>query len=253
MRGRTPTFIIGHYSLGREGLRRIIGTSRFEIVGAAACLDDVSEGASGGTDCPLLILLLGDEFDADLRTIERFRKLAPAGRVAVVGRHWDLPHAVAAFDAGANACLAEGADGATFVKSLELIMLGETIWPREVLPRLAAAPNAPVAEVGDDRDSDVSADAAAATEADNNPEFQLSRQEMRILDCLAEGESNKQIARKLDIAEATVKVHVKAILRKMRVSNRTQAAVWALRGASNRPARNFPAAIDPAVRTRARN
>jgi len=42
------------------------------------------------------------------------------------------------------------------------------------------------------------------------------------------GDSNKVIARKIDIAEATVKVHVKAILRKIRLSNRTQAAIWAM-------------------------
>jgi two-component system nitrate/nitrite response regulator NarL len=48
------------------------------------------------------------------------------------------------------------------------------------------------------------------------------------LRCLIEGDSNKAIARKNDIAEATVKVHVKAILRKIRVSNRTQAAIWAM-------------------------
>ena len=45
---------------------------------------------------------------------------------------------------------------------------------------------------------------------------------------LVDGSSNKAIARKINIAEATVKVHVKAILRKIRVNNRTQAAVWAM-------------------------
>jgi two-component system nitrate/nitrite response regulator NarL len=45
---------------------------------------------------------------------------------------------------------------------------------------------------------------------------------------LINGESNKTIARKIEIAEATVKVHVRTILRKIRVHNRTQAAVWAL-------------------------
>jgi hypothetical protein len=49
-----------------------------------------------------------------------------------------------------------------------------------------------------------------------------------ILRCLIEGGSNKSIARKNDIAEATVKVHVKAILRKIRVHNRTQAAIWGM-------------------------
>jgi two-component system nitrate/nitrite response regulator NarL len=57
---------------------------------------------------------------------------------------------------------------------------------------------------------------------------QLSPRELAILRCLINGNSNKCIARKIDIAEATVKVHVKAILRKIRVQNRTQAAIWGM-------------------------
>ena len=48
-----------------------------------------------------------------------------------------------------------------------------------------------------------------------------------MLCCLMAGYSNKVIARELDVCEATVKVHVKAILRKLNVNNRTQAAIWA--------------------------
>jgi two-component system nitrate/nitrite response regulator NarL len=55
----------------------------------------------------------------------------------------------------------------------------------------------------------------------------LSPREIQILNCLKEGAPNKAIARKLDITEATIKVHVKAILRKIGASNRTQAAMWA--------------------------
>ena len=61
---------------------------------------------------------------------------------------------------------------------------------------------------------------------------QLSPREKTILRCLVEGDTNKSIARKIDIAEATVKVHVKAILRKIRVQNRTQAAIWAMNNGS---------------------
>ena len=56
---------------------------------------------------------------------------------------------------------------------------------------------------------------------------QLSQREREILLRLAEGESNKQIARLCNITESTVKVHLKAILRKITVHNRTQAAIWA--------------------------
>jgi two-component system nitrate/nitrite response regulator NarL len=55
----------------------------------------------------------------------------------------------------------------------------------------------------------------------------LSARECEILRCLMEGSPNKLIARQFGLTEATVKVHVKAILRKTGMKNRTQAAMWA--------------------------
>ena len=66
-----------------------------------------------------------------------------------------------------------------------------------------------------------------------------SEREWEILNCLAMGGSNKAIARELGIAETTVKVHVKSVLRKLRLSNRTQAAVWMQ--SHKRPATPAPA------------
>src|SRR5215471_3166875 len=65
-------------------------------------------------------------------------------------------------------------------------------------------------------------------EAERNDTPQLSVRERSILNCLIDGYSNKAIARKIGISDATVKVHVKAILRKARLRNRTQAAIWAI-------------------------
>ena len=56
----------------------------------------------------------------------------------------------------------------------------------------------------------------------------LSPRELSILKLLRDGEPNKSIARQLVLTESTVKVHLKSILRKIRVKNRTQAAVWAM-------------------------
>jgi two-component system nitrate/nitrite response regulator NarL len=56
----------------------------------------------------------------------------------------------------------------------------------------------------------------------------LSEREVRILDGLVKGHANKVIARTCGTTEATVKVHIKSILRKIRVDNRTQAAIWAM-------------------------
>lgn len=71
----------------------------------------------------------------------------------------------------------------------------------------------------------------------------LSDRETQILQCLVEGCANKMIARRLDIAEATVKVHIKGLLRKINVSNRTQAAIWGL----NQTMTARQGVVDPAL------
>jgi two-component system nitrate/nitrite response regulator NarL len=58
---------------------------------------------------------------------------------------------------------------------------------------------------------------------------ELTLREVDILQCLTEGLSNKQIARRLGIREATVKIHVKSLIGKLGVANRTQAALWGVR------------------------
>ena len=57
----------------------------------------------------------------------------------------------------------------------------------------------------------------------------LSPREMEILECIAKGSSNKEIARELKISDQTVKNHITSILRKLNVNDRTEAAVYALR------------------------
>jgi two-component system nitrate/nitrite response regulator NarL len=139
---------------------------------------------------------------------------------------------VSAFRAGANGYFSDVMTCDVFIKSIELMMMGETIFPPAFLSSVLVAESDHLSE-------------AAAPDLDNQAILvtaeraivpQLSPREKTILHCLIEGDSNKCIARKIDIAEATVKVHVKAILRKIRVHNRTQAAVWAVNNNSFAPA-----------------
>jgi DNA-binding NarL/FixJ family response regulator len=156
---------------------------------------------------------------------------------------------VAAFRLGANAYLAKVATCDTFIKSLELVMLGVTLLPSEILNFIchrqdrsrAAGPSGHAAHhinAPDDGNADKDDDDGEmiGTRGETNqlsPRAMtsltpLSIQQQSILRCLIQGDSNKGIARKLAISEATAKVHVKAILRKIRVHNRTQAAIWAM-------------------------
>jgi two-component system nitrate/nitrite response regulator NarL len=140
---------------------------------------------------------------------------------------------VSAFRAGANGYFADVMTCDIFIKSIELMMMGETIFPPAFLSSVLVAE-------GDHRGAappPVRDNQAILVAAEHAIAPQLSPREKSILQCLIEGDSNKCIARKIDIAEATVKVHVKAILRKIRVQNRTQAAIWGMNnGLVKRPA-----------------
>jgi two-component system nitrate/nitrite response regulator NarL len=110
-----------------------------------------------------------------------------------------------------------------FVKSIELVMTGEVVFPR--------AFQTSALDVKSERGCNTEAadeDAGEISASEDTCAAPLSPRELAILHCLISGHSNKSIARKLDIAEATVKVHVKAILRKIGVQNRTQAAIWGM-------------------------
>jgi two-component system nitrate/nitrite response regulator NarL len=171
----------------------------------------------------LLIIDAGDDLNRIAGQIEFFKRQHPAGRVAVLADHYQPSEIVSAFRAGANAYFPKVAACDALIKYLELVMLGETIVPPMVLPIILDF------EVDDMRETttrDIGRD-LVLIEAEGH-RSQLSTREKCILRCLVEGDSNKVIARKVDIAEATVKVHVKAILRKIRVHNRTQAAIWAM-------------------------
>jgi two-component system nitrate/nitrite response regulator NarL len=120
----------------------------------------------------------------------------------------DVDEATSAFHAGANAYLAAVTSSEALIKSLELVMAGAAIFPFETLSKVLGnnGTSRRVAHRGNT----------------------LTPRQKTILGCLADGISNKDIARKLDTTEATVKVHMKEILRKLGVQNRTQAAMWAL-------------------------
>jgi DNA-binding NarL/FixJ family response regulator len=69
---------------------------------------------------------------------------------------------------------------------------------------------------------------ASQTTGNNADLRELSHREVQILPYLVAGEPNKVIARRLQVTEATVKVHMKSLMRKIGTANRTQAAIWAL-------------------------
>ena len=250
------TVLVGPSALLREGLARILSAAGFRVLASAAGVDDPVLNALPREQPILLVIDVSDHFDAALGQIESFKKRYPAGRVVMLTQQQQMTEMVSAFRVGASAYLVKVATSDTFVKSLELVMLGMTLFPSEMLTFISGRQdrrrngaaghgghaahdeNDPDDGRADDDDDHGSDDGEmVGTKVGTNEHVRqakasytplLSARQQSILGCLIEGDSNKTIARKMAIAEATVKVHVKAILRKIRVHNRTQAAIWAM-------------------------
>ena len=121
---------------------------------------------------------------------------------------------VQAFKAGADGCLLKGIEPDQLIKCIGLMSTGEVVVHRRMIPwlveELHASARRPILLSEPERNS-------------------LTAREEEILKCLAEGKANKEIAQSLKIAEYTVKNHFKKILKKLHLSNRIQAALYAQR------------------------
>src|SRR5260370_20431623 len=227
------TILGGKSILLREGLARILRSANFRILASVSRADDLLPSKLQPHQPLFLVVHTGDDFDAVVEQIELLRDQHPGGRIAIVADHYRPGELVSAFRAGANGYFADIMPCDVFIKSMELVMMGETIFPPAFLS-FFLDPEGALLGAAAPRAED---NQATPIRTENTFAPQLSAREKLILRCLIEGDSNKCIARKINIAEATVKVHVKAILRKIRVQNRTQAAIWGMNnGTLKRPA-----------------
>jgi two-component system nitrate/nitrite response regulator NarL len=233
------TVVVGRSALFREGLIRILRAANFQISSSIPSIDSFAFDSLTAQHPVLFILDASDDQDAIIGQIEFIKKLHSESRIVVLDGNFQLSRVVSAYRAGASAYFVKVATSAVFVKFLELIILGETILPSAFLPFVLdheAGDQNSVSRLVDIVSHDDEADACgidrAKSEGSPSTEFnsmrQLSARETVILRCIIEGGSNKAIARKIAISEATVKVHVKSILRKIRVHSRTQAAIWGM-------------------------
>lgn len=214
-------------SLLRLGLENILSNTRFVV--QSAKFDDSSDVLDDEAGAPVLFIVDGGNHPSDAVDLVRYlRAQSPTGKIVVLADHFEVENVTAAWAAGANGFCLSDIKHDILIRSLELVMLGEAVLPfalvSSAMEGLAHHAQAQPAE--------------GAWNADNSDVKgrKLSSREAEILIYLQEGAPNKVIARKLKLSEATVKVHVKAILRKVGAGNRTQAALWAAHNMSSSPA-----------------
>ena len=242
-----PIVVTHPSTLFHNGLRQLFAKSRFRPVRIATTLsEDLENYLRSQESC---VWLTGVEKCVST-TNALVRKVVSAntGVKAVILAASQKPEdIVAALRAGACGFLCQDIPGERLLRSLELIALGEmVVHPQFASSQTAANENQATDDPDDNNpflakrggaylaqhfESRSPLSGVTVEAANENPTGDvvpsLSRREMLILRGLMQGSSNKAIARNLVITESTVKVHMKAILRKLRLQNRTQAAIWA--------------------------
>ncbi len=201
--------IVDDHPLFRKGLAQLLRTiDGFRLVGEAASGEEgLAMARALQPDLVLLDLNMRDMSGLDvLRSLRGTRIGARVVMVTVSDQGEDV---VAALRGGADAYLLKDMEPEEMLGALAEVAAGRVVIPPQLNHLLAAALRS------EGRPQSV---AAAG----------LTEQEVRILERIAAGLSNKHIGRELDIAEGTVKVHVKHILRKLDLRSRVEAAVWAV-------------------------
>jgi len=220
--------------LARKGLKAILANSPFSPAYTSSKIEEVpSTIASAGEQ---VLVLMGVREVANLaQALSAAKASFPDAPIVVIGDSSDRNLVTTALAMGATTFIDENEATFTLVAKLELVAQGEPVISVVLVERLLGPASAQASEQAvapltfnqrqlsepEDEDEDEDEDEAG-------PDPHLSGREAAILNALVQGKSNKVIAYQLCITEATVKVHVKAILRKIRVHNRTQAAIWAL-------------------------
>lgn len=226
-----------------EALAGFLQKAGFRARSIAGSLADVC-GTSQGRECATIVWLpdrFGATFgpDREIAELRDFMRQSPSSRVIVLGLGADADGPGADFqEAGAVALLPRDVGVRTLVSAIELIALGRRIFPtgsREGARYMERGEGlrfdrSRLRVLGEaEQGSDLGLPGSAPFSPDHGKPKRpvaLSSRERETLEMLVRGLSNKQIARALRITEATVKVHVKALLRKTHASNRTQLAIW---------------------------
>jgi two-component system nitrate/nitrite response regulator NarL len=222
-----PTVIIDKSALFRAGLAYILAETRFVVTASCSSLRDLSESVFSDE---LGVALISIDKQAT-SALPQVASLTDRGvRVIMLSEQFHPEEVFAVIEAGVDGYLLKNEISPdALVKSLELVWLGGVVLPQEFTKLLKDRAQLDTVPTVQDREtvSDGGQPQRASDAAPTDDVGRLSSREQMILMQLTQGASNKQIARDLGIAEATVKVHVKSLLRKIRVSNRTQAAMWA--------------------------
>ena len=211
--------IVEDHPLFRQGLRRVLETEPDIKV-----IAEIEDGEQAITQAPIMkpdVIVMDINLPRinGLQATRQITSTMEQARVIVLTAYHDDEQLFHALKAGAAAYYPKHVDPRTLIAAIHAVHAGNYVIGEEVMakPQVAAWLIKQFEEL------------AVFDESPNEMFAPLSTREMSILQLIARGASNKEIARELKISRQTVKNHMSSILRKLAVNDRTQAAVLALR------------------------
>ncbi len=201
-------YIVDDHEVVRLGLASIFSGTQIEICGESASAADVAEKVES-LKPDVLLLDIRMEGGDGLNTLGRIKLDHPELPVLLYSAYDNPTYVARAVALGAAGYVLKDAPAEKLISSLETAAKGESAWTRDELRRVTGA--------------------LATPRLSTDIEVPLTQRESEVLRQMALGLTNKEIAKALSISYETVKEHVQHILRKVGVTDRTQAAVWAVR------------------------
>lgn len=225
--------IVDDHTLFRRGLTALLSQDgRFHVAAQAA---DIGEALRIlARQVPDAILL--DNHLPGVRGVDgipALKEAAPEARILMLTVSENEDDLVAALQAGAEGYLLKTVESDQLGEAIVKVMAGESVVSPEMMTKLVTAfrarPASPLIAQANTLTRNIEQASALPASPASQPSALalLSARERDVLVCISRGESNKLIARQLDIAETTVKIHVQHILRKLNLSSRVQVAVYA--------------------------
>ena len=221
---RDTIMIVDDHPLFRQGLRRLIEDgSRFTVVAEASTgyeairLADIHEPHIILSDIQLPGV-------TGLKIARILKKQHPASQIIIVSMHVDDDRLFDAVRAGASAFLSKDIEAQELLDAIARVADGEQLINQTVLTRPLLAWKV----LSEFRNLSGDGETAQRTKP-QQASIPLSVREIEVLDCVAQGLSNKEIAEALFITEQTVKNHMTSVLRKLEVTDRVQAVLFAVK------------------------
>jgi len=206
--------LIDDHALVRRGIEELLQSRGVQVV---AAVGSGEEGVRRARELPADLILLDVKMPGmnGIDTLKQLRASGVKAPVVMLTMSREDADLSAALRAGAQGYLLKDIEPEELVPALEAALQGSNVVARELVGSLARL-------VRGDAGPQPAPPRPAA------PFAELTPRELEILGCIADGSSNKMIARDLQITDGTVKLHVKAILRKLGLRSRVEAAVSAV-------------------------